>query len=462
MNEAPDFILFLGRFHPLVVHLPIGFLIFAFLLEILGRKKKFEATKAAIPLALFLGFASSVVACVLGYMLSLSGDYNNDALDTHFWFGLATTALTLLAWLIRVEIIKLPNKNKVRVNISTLTLVVILLSATGHYGGNLTHGSDYLTKFAPFNKKEKRVLATIDKVDDAIVFDYLAQPILENKCASCHNESKKKGGLSFQDSISIVKGGKSGATLIAGNALESEMIKRVLLNPDHEDFMPPEGKTPLTREEIDILTYWINQADANFSSKVSTVETSEDIKQIASKMLGFKGTHKKGQTDLPTVNKVSEEALRTIKAEGFVLKELVFDSGLYEAVLPENSITENNASALDIKLEKLSKIKNNIIWLYLENNQLKDKHLKQISQFENVQKLVINRNNITDTGLYALRDHKSLNSLNVYNTSITKASLETFSSMKNLQKVYAWHTTINKNDLNEHKPEDGPEIILGN
>ena len=51
----PDFVLFLGRFHPLVVHLPIGFLFFAFVLELYGRWNKNPQLYMAIDLAL-LGF----------------------------------------------------------------------------------------------------------------------------------------------------------------------------------------------------------------------------------------------------------------------------------------------------------------------------------------------------------------------------------------------------------------------
>ncbi|HCO83229.1 MAG TPA: hypothetical protein DIT95_06825, partial [Arenibacter sp.] len=90
-SNVPDFILFLGRFHPLVVHLPIGFLIFAFVLELYGRWKRDFAVSMAIEFALLGGAISAAVASVLGYMLSLSGDYEQDMLDTHFWFGIATT-----------------------------------------------------------------------------------------------------------------------------------------------------------------------------------------------------------------------------------------------------------------------------------------------------------------------------------------------------------------------------------
>ncbi len=459
MNEAPDFVLFLGRFHPLVVHLPIGFLIFAFLLEILGRRKKFEALKIAIPLALLLGFLSALVACILGYMLSLSGDYDGDMLDSHFWFGVITTALVLIAWLIRTDKINLKTDLKIKANISALTLIVILISITGHYGGNLTHGSDYLTKYLPFNKKEEKQLAKLEKVEDAIVFDYLAQPILDNKCASCHNESKQKGGLSFQDSLSIAKGGKSGATLIAGNAMQSEMIKRVLLDPHHDDFMPPDGKTPLTEDEITILKYWIDNANADFSSKVSSLETSEDVMHIAADMLGIKSASKKGDVSLPDVPKIEASILEDIMNEGFTVRELVFESNLYEVTLPTYN-KNMGSNDLKVKLEKLSKLKDNILWLYVENGGLTDDQLKTISNFKNLQKLVINRNPITDEGLASLTKLESLSSLNIYGTEVSKSGLETFSKLKNLKTVYAWDTNITAKDLESFTEEESPEIVI--
>ncbi len=459
MNEAPDFVLFLGRFHPLIVHLPIGFLVFAFLLEVLGRRKKFEVATTAIPIALLFGFISALIASILGYMLSLSGDYEAAMLDNHFWFGIFTTAITLIAWLIRIEKIKLKKKVRLKTNISLLTLIVILISVTGHYGGNLTHGSDYLTKYLPFNKKEKKELAKIDNVEDAVIFDYLAQPILNNKCASCHNESKKKGGLSFHDSLAITKGGKSGTTLIAGNSGKSEMIKRVLLNPDHEDFMPPDGKTPLTDEEIAILTYWIDNANADFNTTIASVETPENVMHIASNILGVgEGTHK-GKSSLPSVAVIEESILKDIISEGFTIRELVFESNIFEVVLPPYN-KNLGTTDLNSKLEKLSKIKDNILWLYIENNDLNDEHLKTISTFKNLQKLVINRNPITDTGIGHITNLQSLSSLNVYDTKITKSSIEILSKLERLKTIYAWRTQISKEDLASFSSELTTKIII--
>tara|TARA_R110002126_G_scaffold286554_1_gene438507 strand:+ start:5994 stop:7262 length:1269 start_codon:yes stop_codon:yes gene_type:complete len=420
-NSIPDFVLFIGRFHPLLVHLPIGFLVFAFLLELYSRWQKDTSITKVIPLALLVSGVSALFASVLGYMLSLSGDYEESMVDSHLWFGVATTVFTFVAWLIRIEKIKISKLPKVKTNIAALTLLVVLISITGHYGGNLTHGSDYLVKYAPFREKEKE-LPKVTKIEDAFVFGHLVDPILDNKCASCHNASKKKGGLSFQDSLSIMKGGKNGEILTIGDASKSEMIKRLLLNPTHDNFMPPKGKTPLTEEETAILTYWINNANASFKTKVGAIKTPENILGFASSSLGLSGHGSTTKVELPVAIKIDETILQDLIAEGFRISELVFDSNIYEVVLPAKTVTKNNAKDINTKLEKLLKIKDNVLWLYLEDNQITDKHLKFVGQFKNLQKLKLNNNTITDNGISNLVNLKNIESINLYNTNITKTS----------------------------------------
>ncbi|RAJ08075.1 DUF2231 domain-containing protein [Arenibacter echinorum] len=461
-NNVPDFILFLGRFHPLVVHLPIGFLIFAFLLELYGRWKRDNSVSMAIEFALLGGAISAVVASALGYMLSLSGDYDESMLDTHFWFGIATTIVTFFAWSIRSGRLNITKLKGMKPNMASLTLVVVLVGITGHYGGNLTHGSDYLVKYAPFGREEKVVLPPIDKLEDAAVYDYLVNPILDAKCASCHNSSKKKGGLSFQDSIDIKKGGKNGEAFIAGNVAKSEMIRRTMLDPHHEDYMPPEGKTPLTDEEKSILTFWIEKANADFRVKMGELETPEEITSIASNMLGLEDVTGKSGIPLPKAVQVNEEILKDIVGAGFKVRELIFESGLYEVVLPPHFISSKNSDELDGKLEKLLPMKDNIIWLSLKDNGVQDRHLKTIGQFVNLQKVELEKNPITDLGIAEITGIQSITGLNLYETKITASSFDNFIKMKGLERVYAWGTAITEDEVASFaKKENRPAIIMG-
>lgn len=461
-SSVSDFVLFLGRFHPVVVHFPIGFLFFAFIMEVYGRRKRIPQLTDTISLALLSGAISALLACILGYMLSLSGDYEQSALDTHFWFGVATTVLTFFAWAIRSNTINIPQLTGLRANSASLTLIVVLVGATGHYGGDLTHGEDYLVKYAPFGKAEKVVLPPIAHLGEAGVYDYLAYPILEAKCISCHNSSKKKGGLSLQDSIAIMEGGDNGDALVPGDASRSDIIKRVLLLPSHEDHMPPKGKTPLTDEEKAILTFWIEQGEADFKVKVAELETPDEILGMASNILGLENTGNRSTASMPVLKKVDEGVIQEIVTAGFHVRELVFGSNLYEVVLPKGSVTSGSEIQIDEKLAKLLPIKDHILWLSLKNSGLTDKHLETIGGFINLQKLEIQENPITDHGIAAIVNCADIVGLNLLHTRITKSSLETFTKMGRLERVYVLGTGITDKDvLAFGEGNKLPEIIFG-
>ncbi len=462
MQETSDFVLFLGRFHPLVVHLPIGFLLFAFLLEILARFQKNKALTVVVPLALLSGAISALVACILGYLLSQSGEYEKSMLDRHFWVGIGTTVVAFLAWAIRTDKIKISALQKLKPNMALLTLLVILIGITGHYGGNLTHGSEYLIKYAPFNAKAEKELPPLASLEEAQIYSYLVEPILEQKCMGCHNSSKQKGGLAMHTPNLLVKGGKGGAIFNAGNSAASELIKRVTLAEDHEDFMPPEGKTPLTEEEISLLTYWIDQANADFGITIASVETSEEIKQLAANSLGldFEGEKNMVSTKLPEVPPVDPELLDELSASGFKIRELVIGASLFDVSLPPNTIPSNqNAQP---SLELLLKIRANIIRLDVSENHISNEDLAIVGQFLNLRQLQLEKNPIDDEGIPKLMVLKQLESINLYGTKIGKASLPLFSQLSSLKTVYAWQTNLEKDDITfGNKNLTHPKIILG-
>lgn len=458
MNEVPDFVIFLGRFHPLLVHLPIGFLLFAFLLEIYQRFRKVNDFDKAISAALLLGGVGAIAASALGYMLSQSGGYNQDMLDQHFWFAIVTILISLVAWALKENYLKLKLDKNSKVHLYSSIIIVVLISITGHLGGNLTHGSEYLVEYAPFGRPERIVLEPVTVVEEATLYGHLVAPILKEKCLSCHNESKLKGQLSLQDSISMFKGGKHGFTLVVGDANASELYKRVMLDPHDKKYMPPEGKPGLTDDEKEILAYWINTGKANFSKKIKDFETSEDMLRVASNLLGL--DEKSAAAKLATVSEVTQDVLNELSKEGFVLRELVFGSNLYDVFLPQNS--SDSDEEMIRKMEVLSKIGSNILWLSVQNNHVTDVVLSKIASFENLQKLDLNENSITDVGIENLATIPSLKSLNIYETEVTQKCLKVLKSIETLKNVYLWKTGITEAQIKEfEKIESHLNLISG-
>src|SRR5690606_8995013 len=102
---------------------------------------------------------------------------------------------------------------------------------------------------------------------------------------SCHNEDKQEAELMLTTYAGVMRGGESGRVVVPGNAELSEMLRRVTLDPADEAFMPAEGKTPLTAEQVEILRWWI-AAGAPEGGTVGELDVPPAMRQTLSTELG--------------------------------------------------------------------------------------------------------------------------------------------------------------------------------
>jgi uncharacterized membrane protein len=442
-----DLITFIGRFHPLWVHLPIGFLIIAVLFKayvVLGKK---PAMQEAVNFSLLLGTISTLAAAVLGFMLSQSGGYDGGLLDIHLVAGWTTVIISGIAWWV--------NKNELRfskkLNYTVLGFMILALSVTGHFGGSLTHGEDYLTAYAPFGEKQKETQGRVlDKVEDAEVFTDVIQPVLRSKCQSCHRPGKTKGELNLVSYEALLQGGENGPIFIAADAEKSELIRRVTLPSDHDDFMPAEGKKPLTEEEIQVLIWWIDNGNAD--PKISLMDADEEIIAWAKPRLNIFGGEKKLAVSIDTVH------LKALEKMGFRLRILSHESSALDVVLPSD-VAKGQASEL---LKALLPIKDQIYWLSLAGTGIQDADLSQVAQFSNLHRLRIENNPITDSGISALSSLSKLESLNLNGTKVSEAGLEALAEIHSLKSLYLWNTGIDPQDEGVGKISTiGVKVVFG-
>ena len=89
---------FIGHFHPLLVHLPIGILLMGLLLQWLSRKEKYRQLQAAVPVTLLAGSVSALASCITGYLLSINDDYDKDLVSWHMWMGIGVALVSLLLY----------------------------------------------------------------------------------------------------------------------------------------------------------------------------------------------------------------------------------------------------------------------------------------------------------------------------------------------------------------------------
>jgi len=84
------------------------------------------------------------------------------------------------------------------------------------------------------------------------------QPIFANTCYECHGAEKQKGGLRLDQKTAALKGGDTGALLIAGKSAESLLIQAITGTKEDLARMPKK-RDPLTAEQIGLLRAWIDQ-----------------------------------------------------------------------------------------------------------------------------------------------------------------------------------------------------------
>jgi uncharacterized membrane protein len=280
-----DFIFFLGRFHVLALHLPIGIILALFVLEYLSRKERYRYLEAASPYLWSATAISAVVTVVLGFMHFAEGSFTGPSGDQHRFYGTVVAVVAAGVALLRVS--SFASSYKPLFFPASLVLLV-LVSITGHYGGNLTHGSTYLVEYAPQPLRSLAGLAprrTITSVSTAEPFADVVGPMLVERCASCHNEDKQEADLVLTTYAGVMRGGESGRVVVAGNTQLSELLRRIELPHDDEEFMPAEGKTPLTDQQVAIIRWWI-EAGAPEGGTIGALEVPAETRTMLSNELG--------------------------------------------------------------------------------------------------------------------------------------------------------------------------------
>jgi mono/diheme cytochrome c family protein len=81
------------------------------------------------------------------------------------------------------------------------------------------------------------------------------QPILHQRCASCHGEKAPQAALTVLTRAALLKGGKSGPAIVPGSSKASLLIQHV--TGEKLPLMPMGGE-PLKAEEIAVLKSWID------------------------------------------------------------------------------------------------------------------------------------------------------------------------------------------------------------
>ncbi len=450
-----DLSTFLGRLHPLAVHLPIGFLLLAAIFDFASYFPKYKKLSDATEITLLLGGISAVGASFLGWLLSTDGDYSYGLLNNHKWGGIWLAVFSLALYFSshpKVKVyFKIPRKFKSGIYAG----LVFLMSYVGHQGGNLTHGTEYLTLATLMESPREKP----ETMEDVLVFEDVVQPILEKKCVQCHRSDKKKGELVMTSHEAILIGGKGGSIM---DKEHNELIRRVTLDPADEEFMPTDGKTPLTKNEIEILKWWIEEGGYGKDTPFLSLASHETIQPRIGSYLGFLGfeissnEHGISQQINPNIPKnVDPSQIAVLKQNGFRVRKMNLEPLMLDVSIEDKYRNSN------IDLKALEPLSTSIVWLNIANCDLTDERLDILSSFVNLEKLRLEHNPISNEGLSQVGSLSFLNALNLNETQVTIKGLEQTEGLTKLKNIYVWKTAIKDKEAQQFElTHEGVRVTL--
>ena len=464
---------FIGHLHPVIVHLPIGILLLGVLMMVYGHYSKVDL-QLPISFAFLVGSISAVLACIAGWILSNSGEYDALLVQKHQWTGISTAVIGLLVYFL---------KQYRKLLAVILTLLVFI---TGHYGGTLTHGENYLfnsnensnTSQGDTIKTESKIMTqTISNGSDSLTIEthnvYKEQiaPLLKLRCYNCHAALKQKNGLRLDGEMFIKKGGKNGKIFVAGNTFKSPLYTSLVLPIDDEKHMPPKGKHQLSQNEILIIERWI-KSGASFEDIIDTISNNELVKNVVSQnTIADKNiidnpekvnseiteTEKKEIennnsikssvkiTNLPNPAAISTAIIEDFKQKNIILTNIAEGSNFVMANFV-NVVPFNNSS-----LQALKSINEQLAVLKLTNLPINDIDIKIVADLKNIKKLNVENTLITDNGLDYIKQLSQLEQLNLYGTNISDEGIIQLADLKNLSVLYLWKTKVTLNGIEQFK-----------
>jgi uncharacterized membrane protein len=269
---------FFGAFHPLLVHLPIGFLVLLATLEALALHPKLRHLAAASKAILALTIPAALLSACTGWLLAGGGGYDPELLRWHRWTGASAAAAVLCVAVVQ---------RLCRPSVYRLSLwgTLVLTAVAAHWGGSLTHGRGYLARAAPAWLRSSvrappRQVAPADPFR-APVYQAAIQPMFTKYCVSCHGPDKAKAGLRLDSHAALLHGGDDGPVIEPCAASRSLLIQRLLLAPEEDDHMPPDGKPQPTADDIALLRWWVDTG-APADQSADELHPSPEVRRILS------------------------------------------------------------------------------------------------------------------------------------------------------------------------------------
>ncbi|MBL8692784.1 MAG: hypothetical protein JNJ88_01670 [Planctomycetes bacterium] len=425
-----------GRLHPAILHLPIGLLAAAALVELtiwfFGGSDSRRAPMALIATAAL----SAILAASTGLVLHEEG-HTGEAVETHEQLGIAVAVLASLAAAAHARFTLGKQLLSLVLYRVFLAAAVIVLIPAGHFGGNLTHGENFL--FEPLEERQAPAASNApagggDAASPADLYASQIAPILASRCAGCHGEEQQKGKLALHTPEGIARGGKSGALFSGAKPAESLLLARVKLGLEEKGHMPPKSKPQPTEAELAALEKWI----------------------LAGAPMGASGVAQGSTAVAPAEPKeAAPAAIEALRAKLVHVQPIAQGSPYLwvDFAAPASRTTDSDASAL------LEPVTEQVAELSLARTKITQSSLALVARMPHLRRLDLRATELGDAALAALGKHGAIEELILAQTKVTDGAVETILALPKLTKLFVWGSAMTADGVARLRRER-PELLV--
>ena len=449
--ERAQLLQFVGRFHPLSVHLPIAALFLVALFELAGRSHHFRQLRGSVDFLLCVALCGAIFAALLGWCLSRGGGYSGALMTQHMWGAVSVAAASWICWLLRGQI---EVARFARLYVFALIATLGLVSFTGYRGGQLSQGENHLTQFMPTPLRTMLGLsdplteaASSASADTKTFYGARIQPLFAGHCVTCHGQNKHKAGLRLDSFQAAMRGSKRGVVIKAGDPKSSELFHRITLPPTDDDFMPAEHKRPLSTDEVRLIETWI-ASGASGTQPVDAVKTDA----LAPANLAPADRASVAEIDFEEIDPGAVEKERAAQAPivAQIQKRIPNILAYRSRTSADVVITASwlGSKFGDDEMKALGPISDRIVAADFSNTAITDRSAAALAGMKNLRQLRLMHTNLTDATIQALGSLEQLESLSVFDTRVTASSLPALARLPKLRHVYVGNTRITaSNDM---------------
>ena len=245
---------------------------------------------------------------------------------------------------------------------------------------------------------------------------------------------RPRGGLIMDTAAGLLAGGNDGEVLVPGNAAESYLVQVVHLPEDDDMFMPP-NRSPLSDEELKLLTRWVNEG-----ADMGQWESS-DWAQIQQRIDEFEA----GTLEDPDIYALlaqglelpSAEIIASAQSAGARVSRLAQGSPLLRVdFLNSPDVVTAEAMAAVAGLGP------NLVQLEIGRTNVSDVALEHVKALPNLVRLDLHQTEIGDVAMASLGHLEHLQYLNLYGTKVTDAGLQQLRGLSALRQLYVWQSAV--------------------